>query len=88
MTKELFASVHNMATADACGPPGGITRRVLLHTMASGAMLPFVGLARTHAAGLARPRARRADRAGRASPGVQYSGFEPASQRKIRCAKW
>jgi quercetin dioxygenase-like cupin family protein len=44
MTKELFASGHDMASANACGPPGGVTRRVVLRTMALGAMLPFIGL--------------------------------------------
>lgn len=44
MTKELLAPDGNTATVDACGPSGGITRRVVLRAVASAAMLPWVSL--------------------------------------------
>jgi quercetin dioxygenase-like cupin family protein len=44
MTKELLAPDGNTPTAGACGPSGGITRRVVLQAVASSAMLPWVGL--------------------------------------------
>jgi quercetin dioxygenase-like cupin family protein len=43
MSKDMLAFV-DAATADACGPSGGMTRRVVLRVMASAAMLPWVGL--------------------------------------------
>jgi quercetin dioxygenase-like cupin family protein len=43
MSKDMLAFV-DAATADASGPSGGMTRRVVLRVMASAAMLPWVGL--------------------------------------------